>query len=590
MTISHTEITDNKILKDKKVSLRAIGKKYPIVNTRSVFNEYVGDFWALKDISFDIYQGEVLGIIGRNGSGKTTLLNIIAGTLSPTRGDISIAGKVRGLFNLGIGFQDELSGRENIFLNGAIIGAERKEIEDKLDAIIDFSELGEFVNMPLGSYSSGMRLRLTFSIIASLDFDILVVDEVLAVGDTLFQDKCYKRMMDFKRSGKTLIITTQGMDLIERLCDKAILLDHGKVLFEGKPYEAANKYRALLNTDKFYVGSVEKNMKLVENTKKWADGLSMSLWGKELGTKEAIIEKVMFIDKFRRHSIQVKTRDPLKIKVFFATKNDIKEPHFGVAIFRSDGAYCYGPNTLYDECYIPSIKCGKGFFEINYKELLLAPGEYRVSVAIWDKNEALAFDHHNGYYKLIVKGRTNWQKELLNIRYKINSLNFISKLIYPIQKKYKYPPDLSLFDNSWGKKLEPEGMGIRFVKLFNAYGEERKVFMTNEAARLIIDFINFKLKPNDGYLWVGIYRDDGVYCQGISAPLAGSSLDILFPQLPLLPGAYKISLGIWSTKEGRFLMYNHGFSHFRMVFNKHDHGTVYLTHKWSWCYKSNGRA
>jgi len=531
-----------------------------------------------------------LGIIGRNGSGKTTLLNIIAGTLSPTRGNISVAGKVRGLFNLGIGFQDELSGRENIFLNGAIIGAERKEIEDKLDAIIDFSELGEFVNMPLGSYSSGMRLRLAFSIIASLDFDILVVDEVLAVGDTLFQDKCFRRLMDFKRSGKTLIITTQGMDLIERLCDRAILLDHGKTLFQGKPNEAVNRYQALLNTDKFYVGSVEKNIELVENTKRWVDENSRSLWGKQLGTKEAIIDKVMFCDGLGCNLDQIKTRGQLKIKVFFTAKNDIKEPHFGIAIFRKDGVYCYGPNTLNDDYYIPAIKPGKGFFELNYKNLLLAPGEYRVSVAIWDKNEALAFDHHNGCYSLIVKGYPNWQNELFKINYKINSLSFISKLIYPIQKKYKYPPDLSLFDNSWGKKLEPEGMGIRFVKLFNTYGEERKVFMTNEAVRFIIDFINFKLKPNDGYLWVGIYRDDGVYCQGISAPLAGNSLDILFPQLPLLPGAYKISLGIWSTKEGRFLMYNHGFGHFRMVFNKHDHGTVYLTHKWNWCYKSNGRA
>src|SRR3989338_6125532 len=209
------------------IELSGIGKRYPVKRENYIFK----DFWALKDISLSVGKGQVFGVIGRNGAGKTTLLNIIAGILSPTEGKALSSGKTVGLFNLGVGFQDELTGRENIFLNGAILGASRKELEEKLDPIIEFSELGDFIDMPLGSYSQGMRLRLGFSIIANLDFLTLVIDEVLAVGDSLFQSKCYERLMDYRRAGKTLLITSQDMGIIERLCDEALLLDHGSMLF-----------------------------------------------------------------------------------------------------------------------------------------------------------------------------------------------------------------------------------------------------------------------------------------------------------------------------------------------------------------------
>jgi len=390
--------------------------------------------------------------------------------------------------------------------------------------------------------------------------------------------------MDFKRAGKTLVITTQGMDLIERLCDRVILLDHGKILFQGRPVEAINRYCSLLNTDKFYVGSIENSMELVENTKKWVDEDSRSLWGKEIGTKEAVIESVEFIDKFERYSNQIRTKDALKIKAYFTVRDDIKEPHFGVAIFRADGVYCYGPNTLNDEYYIPGMKRGKGFFELNYHKLLLAPGEYLVSLAIWDKNETLAFDHHNGCYRLIVKGRSNRQKELLNIRYRINSLGFITRLVYLFKKKYKHQPDLSLLNDAWNNRLDVKGFDVRSVKMFNSKGEEKNIFMTNEAVKLVIDFINLKGKHKNACLWVGIYRDDGVYCQGINVPLTGNTLNISFPELSLLPGSYKISFGIWDIQKRCFLMYHHAVYPFKMVFNKQDHGTVYLKHKWGWCH------
>ncbi|KPK96889.1 MAG: hypothetical protein AMJ95_11915 [Omnitrophica WOR_2 bacterium SM23_72] len=233
------------------MQLCSVGKKYPF--TKQQFST-LKDFWALRNVSLHVYQGEILGIIGRNGAGKTTLLNIMAKVLFPTEGEVFSNGRVLGLFNLGVGFQDELTGRGNIFLNGSLLGATKKEIEDKFNSIVEFSELGDFINMPLGTYSQGMRLRLGFSIVVNLEFDVLVIDEVLAVGDVLFQNKCFERLMDFKREGKTLVITNQSLDLMERLCDRIILLDHGKALFHGDVVEAINRYRLLLNTEKFFVG------------------------------------------------------------------------------------------------------------------------------------------------------------------------------------------------------------------------------------------------------------------------------------------------------------------------------------------------
>jgi ABC-type polysaccharide/polyol phosphate transport system ATPase subunit len=498
-------------MSQKAVILKSIGKKYPVMKAPHK-GVYLEDFWALKDIDLDIDTGQTMGIIGRNGAGKTTLLNVIAGVLSPTKGELSINGRVVGLFNIGVGFQDELSGKENIFLNAAILGADRREIEAKSDSIIEFSELGNFINMPLGSYSQGMRLRLGFSIIANLDFDVLVIDEVLAVGDALFQNKCFERLIDLKRRGKTLIITTQGMELIDRLCDKAILLDHGSLLFNGEALEAITRYRNLLSTEKFFVGLPQQGKaNLVENTKKWADNISD--WGKKFGGKEVVIETVEFINKFGFRRNEVKSRDPLKIKVTFNVRDKVYNPHFGIAIFRNDGVYCYGPNTGYDGYNIHELKPGKGHFTLEYRSLLLAPGEYRVSVAVWDKNEKIAYDYHNAFYKLIVKGYENIRKELLNIPY--------------------------------------------IIRPSNSEDLKSKTFVTNQPLTIKID----------GSL--ELYRDDGILCQCIKAPVRHKNkYYAYFPKMPLLPGKYFAKNGL-------------GDYPFNFIFNKQDHGTVYMDHKWN---------
>jgi lipopolysaccharide transport system ATP-binding protein len=585
MTIYPTsKVKENENIQlSKAVEAVSVGKKYPLQARQPHHKAVSEDFWALKDINVNIDRGQVVGIIGRNGAGKTTLLNIIAGVLNPTEGEISVHGKVVGLFQLGIGFQDELSGKENIFLNGAILGAGRADLEDRLGQIIAFSELGDFIDMPLGSYSQGMRLRLGFSIIANLDFDILVIDEVLAVGDVLFQNKCYERLIGFKRDAKTLIITTQAMEFIERLCDKVILLDHGSLLFDGNVTEGVNKYRNLLNTEKFFVGSPQPiKQSLIENTKKWVD--NMSDWGNKFGGKEIVINAVEFSNKYGVKTNRINTRGALRIRVSFEVKDRSERPHFGIAIFRKDGVYCYGPNTDFDGYVIPELTQGKGHFTLDYPSLALAPGDYKISIAIWDKSEALAFDHHYGCYDLRVTGPDNKKGALLNMPFEIR-LPGIGRRFISFFARHSNATDIhpDLSQDEFGHTLDGNSVGVAYVKCLDHDGNKKDIFMTNERVTFAIG-LNFK-KPLDKSLsvWFGMYRDDGIYCQGVTMPLRNrKSHCLLFPKLSLLPGQYRISIGVWDPVEGKFLMYRHGVYPLKMVFDKKDHGTVYMDHTWQW--------
>ncbi len=200
------------------------------------------DFDAVKDISFSVHHGEMVGIIGSNGSGKSTLLKIIAGVYKPTAGSVSVSGSVAPLLELGAGMHPELTGRENILLNGLLMGFSKAEMARREQDIIDFSEIGEFIDTPVKQYSSGMYMRLAFSVATEVDPQILIIDEILAVGDSSFQGKCLERLRNFRRAGKTILLVTHSMAQVVEQCDRAILLDHGRVIFDGRPEEAVEIY------------------------------------------------------------------------------------------------------------------------------------------------------------------------------------------------------------------------------------------------------------------------------------------------------------------------------------------------------------
>ena len=201
------------------------------------------DFWALRDVSLTVREGETVGILGRNGSGKSTLLKCICGVLQPTDGEVAVRGKLAGLLELGAGFQQDLTGRENIYLNGSLLGMSKREVDRVFDAIVDFSELEEFIDGPVKFYSSGMYVRLGFAVAVNVDPDILVIDEVLAVGDERFQRKCIDRVKQFQDEGRTILLVTHSADTVRSICDRGVVLSHGRLVGEGEPGEATRIFR-----------------------------------------------------------------------------------------------------------------------------------------------------------------------------------------------------------------------------------------------------------------------------------------------------------------------------------------------------------
>ncbi|MBM3254231.1 MAG: ABC transporter ATP-binding protein [Candidatus Omnitrophica bacterium] len=243
------------------IHLENIGKKFtlklhsenPLENLFSKFSDskLTEEYWALRNINMEVEQGKIIGIIGRNGAGKTTLLNILAGICTPSEGKININGRVSSILTLGAGFKNELSGRENIYLNGLVLGMTRKEISTKFKNIVDFSELDGFLKVPLQTYSQGMRVRLGFSVAINVEFDVLLVDEIIAVGDCSFQKKCLEAMCSFKKQGKTMVFSTQDTGFIERICDEVYVLENGEIEFSGGPEVAIQCYQKLLDEKRF---------------------------------------------------------------------------------------------------------------------------------------------------------------------------------------------------------------------------------------------------------------------------------------------------------------------------------------------------
>src|SRR5580704_6600460 len=226
------------------------------------------DFWALKDVSLVAREGETVGILGRNGSGKSTLLKCICGVLQPTSGEIVVRGKLAGLLELGAGFQQDLTGRENVYLNGSMLGMSKKEVDKVFDDIVDFSELEEFIDGPVKFYSSGMYVRLGFAVAVNVDPDILVVDEVLAVGDERFQRKCLDRVDQFQREGRTILLVTHSADTVRGICDRGVVLSHGNLVAEGEPGEATRIFRERLMAEGAGMSVVDPSLVAVPATPK----------------------------------------------------------------------------------------------------------------------------------------------------------------------------------------------------------------------------------------------------------------------------------------------------------------------------------
>ncbi|MFH1202394.1 MAG: ABC transporter ATP-binding protein [Candidatus Omnitrophota bacterium] len=536
-----------------------------------------GAFWALRNIYLSIEEGEIVGIIGRNGSGKSTLLNIISRSLSVSEGEIITRGKTSALLTLGVGFQDEFTGRENIYLNASLLGMKKQEIDKAFADIVEFSELGDFINAPLGSYSTGMKMRLGFSIAIHKEFDLLITDEIITVGDISFQKKCFEKMAEFRMQGKSMVIAAQDPGLIQRFCNKAFLLEDGRIVASGDPSGVVEQYETLLNKKR--VLSVGSRSRMVAETKRWAT--DMHEWGKREGTKEVFIEEIAVFNKSNQKTNKVKCRDKVSIRVKFLVQEEIDNFHFGIAIFREDGVYCYGPNTQFDGLATPRMGRGGGYFELQCSELLLMPGMYYVSAAIWDKNETFAYDYHKGKCDIEVIGDSA-SGQLLSLPYNWSNLRF------PEFFSKKYLPNVDYLIGKWESNENTDIAQFQSSTFLNNYGSKGTIFVTSREFKIKTDFNIDKSQEaslRHLFLWIGVYRSDGIYCHGcvrrITSCGTGSEI-LVYPKLRLLPGGYRVSVGIWDTNTSRFLAYSHGISSFNMISDRRDHGTVYLDHRWNW--------
>ncbi len=330
----------------------------------------IQEFWALKDLNFEVKKGEVLGIIGPNGAGKSTILKLLFKLMQPNKGHIAIRGKISGLIEITAGFHSELTGRENVYLNGTILGMKKKEIDSKFEQIVEFSGVREFIDTPVKRYSSGMFARLGFSVVAHMNPEILLVDEVLAVGDMAFQAKCSQKMRELLNSGATIVLVSHNLSLVQNLCKRTILLDKGKVLREGKPGEVIP----------YYQQTIQKQQ--VDDLKK---GISTREYHLQVTEDTLInIENVLFYDENHNYQDKFLINKSFFADVIYEAKKKIENPVFVFEIIRPDGILCCYSNTKDSNLVLDCIE-GKGKIQIQLDEVNLIPGVYLFKIAVWDK-------------------------------------------------------------------------------------------------------------------------------------------------------------------------------------------------------------
>jgi len=341
------------------------------------------EHYALHDISFDVKEGECVGIIGVNGSGKSTVLKIITGVLTPTAGTITVDGRISALLELGAGFNTEYTGLENVYLNGTMIGFSKEEIDRRLDEILAFADIGDFIHQPVKTYSSGMFVRLAFAVAINIDPEILIVDEALSVGDVFFQAKCFHKFEEFKEQGRTILIVSHDLSSIAKYCDRVILLNQGHLLDQGSPKAMVDMYKQLLvHQDPVRQQEEAPEDELSESGKddeSWKQGMVLNPNMLEYGDKQAEIEAFAIIDeKGRKTNILEKGSSfDIRVKVRFNTA--IQDPIVAYTFKNIQGTEITGTNTMYEKAHIEHSGPGDECIVTFHQKMDLQGGEYLLS-------------------------------------------------------------------------------------------------------------------------------------------------------------------------------------------------------------------
>lgn len=356
---------------------------------------YHRDFYALDNISFEIKAGETVGIVGKNGAGKSTLLKILTEVLTPTTGEIVIDGKVSALLELGAGFNSEYTGLKNIYLNGTIMGLTHEEIDRRVNEIVDFADIGDYIYQPVKLYSSGMFVRLAFAVATNVDPDILIIDEALAVGDIRFQLKCMDKFLEFKEKGITIIYVSHDVNSIKRFCDRAIWINEGKIQLDGNTDYVTDRYLDYLKLLDNQVKEEEENHIQVMNKEKEESVIKGNV-------DIAALYKIRILNSEGKEISRIQHGEETTVEIEYVV-NDVSvvNPVLGIAILRIDGLYICGVNTLLDKKRVPWQK-GINKFRLKYKEFNLVGGSYYFDVAIYDQTATVPIDYRSKYKEFFV--------------------------------------------------------------------------------------------------------------------------------------------------------------------------------------------
>ena len=318
--------------------------------------------WALRDVSFDVDEGEVVGIIGRNGAGKSTLLKVLSKITYPTSGNVKVNGRVAALLEVGTGFHDELTGRENIYLNGSILGMRKREVDERFDAMVAFSGVEQFLDTPIKHYSSGMRLRLGFAVAAHLEPNVLIVDEVLAVGDAGFQKKCINAMEGLRKSGRTVLFVSHNLAAVENLCSRGIWIDAGKIRMDGRAKEVIMAYMGSFAGER-------------------VSGSDLSGTENRLGSGKIRYTRLEYFSPDGTPCAMTRSGDALVLRFHYHAEVPIRDPSFGFRLFSEMGTLITESNHWLHGIHIPEVGPGDGYIDVEIESLNLVPGQY--SFSLW---------------------------------------------------------------------------------------------------------------------------------------------------------------------------------------------------------------
>jgi lipopolysaccharide transport system ATP-binding protein len=542
------------------------------------------EFWALRDVSFSLEDGETLGIIGPNGAGKSTALKLIAGIIQPDSGEIAVNGRVGALLELGTGFHPDLSGLENIYLNGSILGLSRAEIDRKLADITAFAELWQFIDMPVKHYSSGMRMRLGFSIAAHIDPDVLLIDEVLAVGDENFQHKCLDRIMEMRRQGVTICFVSHGLGSVARLCSRGIWLNHGSVQAQGDVDDVISAYR------RYAADEEESRMSLLASPLQTGEGMQSGQTEQVVRPDELQIVDVSFVgaEGEERHVFRV--NDPWSIRIRYRTAQRIQHPVFSFTIRRNDGLCVSAARSVALD--IPFIE-GEGELLYTVDQLPLMEGTYLVSVSAHDGAHRLTCEDdpfHTFKVRQVGEGE----------RYGLASLggswdwvageaDLVTTSAFGNGRDPRAVTEARSETNQrWGKGE----VDVFQVSFLDAAGIERRVFESGEPWTVRLRYQSHR-RIEEPVFGLAVHREDGAhicgpntYFGGLEIPSVEGRGEVSYrvDHLPLVEGGYSLSVSAHNRADTVMYDFHDRLHPFKVCqFGRSvEEGAITLMGEWIW--------